>query len=61
MVILNFDDYIKESYDHLISKVPGNNQRYYEPVNEFALEEVKNKIQLKAKKLHPSFPLQAIR
>ena len=35
---------MRPSYDHLLSNVPGNNQRYYEPVNEFALEEARNKI-----------------
>ena len=49
-MILDFKDYIKASYDHLLSSVPGETlseetkQMYYTPFNEFALEEAKDKI-----------------
>ena len=51
IVILDFQDYLKSCYDHLLSSIPGqdleeeeNPKLYYEPVNEFALENAKNKI-----------------
>ena len=55
IVILDFKDYIKASYDHLLSSVPEENpseetrQMYYTPVNEFALEDAKNKINITLK------------
>ena len=45
IVILNFQDYIKACYEHLMSSVPSESEHdindpkmYYKPVNEFALE-----------------------
>ena len=49
IVILNFKDYMKSSYDHLLSNVTSQNvegpKTYYKAVNEFALEEAKEKIE----------------
>ena len=49
IVILNFNDYVKSCYDHLLSSVPNQTaekdeppKMYYEAVNEFALENAKN-------------------
>ena len=51
IVILNFKDYLKACYTHLLSSVPNqtdvteeSTKMYYKPVNEFALEEAKTKI-----------------
>ena len=50
IVILNFEDYMKTCYNHLLSSVENQTnkdkpQTYYTAVNEFALEEAKNKIE----------------
>ena len=52
IVILNFQDYIKACYEHLLSSVPSESEHdindpkmYYKPVNEFALEEAKTRIE----------------
>ena len=49
IVLLEFQDYLKSCYDHLLSSIPGqdleeeeNPKLYYEPVIEFALENSKN-------------------
>ena len=51
IVILDFKDYVKACYTHLLSNIPNqtNNieeepQMYYKAVHEFALEEAKSKI-----------------
>ena len=51
IVILDFKDYMKSCYDHLLSSVPNNNDQegtnpemYYKLVNEFALEHAKTRI-----------------
>ena len=49
IVILNFQDYMKACYEHLLSSAPTQNTQndphmYYTAVNEFALEEAKSKI-----------------
>ena len=50
IVILNFEDYMKTCYNHLLSSVENQTnkdepQTYYKAVNKFALEEAKNKIE----------------
>ena len=47
IVILNFNDYMKKCYDHLLSSVPKQSESeepkiYYKAENEFALEDAKN-------------------
>ena len=48
-MILDLKNYIKASYDNLLSRVPGETlseetkQMYYTPVNEFTLENAKKK------------------
>ena len=51
IVILDFEDYLKSCYDHLLSSVPSqsleevaNPKMYYEPVDEFALERARKTI-----------------
>ena len=47
IVLVNYKDYMKTCYDHLLSKVQnqtGEPQMYYKAVNEFALEDAKEKI-----------------
>ena len=48
IVILDFKDYMKACYTHLLSSVPNETSdqpsMYYQAVNEFALEEAKTKI-----------------
>ena len=46
IVILDFEDYMKSCYNHLLSSLPNKNtleekEIYYKPVNEMALEEAK--------------------
>ena len=45
IVIVNFKDYLKSCYDHLLSSIPNKSEldieepkMYYEALNEFALE-----------------------
>ena len=50
IVILNFKDYMKACYNHLLSNISNETnkdkpQTYYKAVNEFALEEAKIKIE----------------
>ena len=42
-MILNFSDYLKACYDHLLSKT-ADGREYYEKVNDFAVERAKAKI-----------------
>ena len=49
IVIVNFQDYMKTCYDHLLSSVNNHTEgeepkMYYKEVNEFALENAKDKI-----------------
>ena len=49
IVILNFTDYMKSCYTHLLSSLPKQTEEeepvlYYKPVNEFSLEGAKTKI-----------------
>ena len=49
IVILNFQDYMKVCYDHLLSSVPNHTNEaepkmYYKAVDEFALDRAKTKI-----------------
>ena len=49
IVIINYTDYIKSCYDHMLSSLPNNSNSeepdlYYKPVNEFALDEAKVRI-----------------
>ena len=46
-MIVDFQEYMKSCYNHLLSSMPSNDEApklYYTPVNEFALEEAKTKI-----------------
>ena len=50
IVILDFKEYMKSCYNHLLSSIPNDIQdeapeMYYKAVNEFALEEAKHKIE----------------
>ena len=47
IVLVNYKDYMKTCYNHLLYKVEnqtGEPQMYYKAVNEFALEDAKEKI-----------------
>ena len=49
IVIVNFEDYMKSCYNHLLTSLPNQNSEEapkmsYSPVNEFALEDAKTKI-----------------
>ena len=49
IIILNFNDYMKTCYEHLLSSLPKQSEAeepsmYYKAVNEFALEHASNKI-----------------
>ena len=49
IVILDFKEYMKSCYEHLLSSVPNEKQdkapeMYYKAVNKFALEEAKDKL-----------------
>ena len=55
IVILNFNDYMKACYEHLLANIPNKNNPpedpkiNFEPVNEFALKNAKIQIQVTLK------------